>query len=174
MRMPTVNPYWLKPPRTRPDVTAPYSTLATLALAELLVHRPAVDQPEPAARDPIDEPQPHDAERHPGYEQAHAQRGHHEEHAERHPQLPVPERADLPPEVRFEPRPARLAPLHVVEDDGDDRRPAGEERTDEGGGGDHSRDQAEGVQAVDHVCQGNQRLLRLGDAGRVDLHGRRS
>jgi hypothetical protein len=27
MRIPTVKPYWLKPPATRPDVMAPYSTL---------------------------------------------------------------------------------------------------------------------------------------------------
>src|SRR4029453_14223681 len=115
--------------------------------------------------DPIDEPEPDHPERQPGDEQAQAERGHHEEPAERHPQHPEPERTDLPPEGRLEPRAARLASLHVVQDDGDDRGPAGEEHEDDGGGGDDSRDEAEGVQAVDDVRQGHDRPGRLDRGG---------
>src|SRR5512145_3335864 len=50
----------------------------------LRVHRAPVDQREPAAHDAVDEPQPDDGERQPGDEQADAERGHHEEQAERH------------------------------------------------------------------------------------------
>src|SRR5262249_8775317 len=135
-------------------------------VAGLCVHRSAIVQPEPAARDPIDEPEPDHAERQPGDEQADAERGHDEERAERYPQQPEPERADLPPEVRLEPRTARLAPLYVVQDDGDDRRPAREEREDNGGGGDDARDEADGVQGVDDVGQPHDRVSRL-DRGRA-------
>src|SRR5262249_37913629 len=109
---------------------APAARLQPAALTPWWSHveRPAIDPPEPALRDPADEPEAHDHEREPGDQQADAEREHHEGQAERDPEQSPPERANLPPEVRLEPCPARLAALHVVQDDGDDRRPAREER----------------------------------------------
>src|SRR5882762_10547093 len=65
-----------------------------------LVHRPVIQQPEPAAGDPVDEPEPDDAERDPRDEEADAERGDDEQHAQPDPQRAEPERADLPAEVR--------------------------------------------------------------------------
>src|SRR5690606_896684 len=65
------------------------------------------------------------------------------------PQQAVPERADLPDEVRLEPGAAHLAALQVVDDDGGNRRPSEEERADDRGRGDEADDQARGVQRVD-------------------------
>jgi hypothetical protein len=48
--------------------------------------------------------------------------------------------------------------LCVVQDDGDDRGPAGEKRTHDGGSADDPGDQAEGVQGVDDVRQFDQGL----------------
>ena len=115
----------------------------------LHVHRAAVQEPEPAARDPVDEPDADDAERQPGDEHADAEGEDDEQHAERHPQQAEPERADLPAEVRLEPRAAGVAPLHVVEDDGDDRGPAGEEGADHRGRRHDAHEQADRVQRVD-------------------------
>src|SRR5207237_7596559 len=127
----------------------------------LLVHRAAIDQPEPAFRHAVDEPKPDDHEREPGDEQADAERSHDEDQAERDPQKAPPERANLPAEVRLEPRAARLAPLHVVQDDGDDRGPPREEREHDARGRDDTRDQADRVKAVAHVRPGDQRLIVL-------------
>src|SRR5258707_14924659 len=110
-----------------------------------LVHRPVIQQPEPAAGDPVDEPEPDDAERDPRDEEADAERGDDEQHAQPDPQRAEPERADLPAEVRLEPRAAHLAPLHVIQDDGDDRGPAEEKGAHDGGGGDDADEQADGV-----------------------------
>src|SRR5439155_3259521 len=106
----------------------------------LSVRRAMIDQPQPALRDPVDEPQPDDTERQPRDENADAERGHHEEQAQRDPQEPEPERPDLPAEVGLEPGAARLAPLHIVQDDGDDRGPASEEGAHDGGDAGDARD----------------------------------
>src|SRR5882762_5940878 len=72
--------------------------------------------------------------------------------------------------MRLQPRPAHLASLSVVQDDGDDRGPAGEKRTHDGGGADDPRDQAEGMQGVDDVRQLDQGLAWLvGDGHRTLL-----
>src|SRR5712692_9729146 len=126
--------------RVRASVTADVRRerrgMAIPPRSRLFVHRPVVHQPEPAARDPIDEPQPDDAERRPDDEEPEPERGHDEDPAEAHPQDPEPERADLPAEVRLDPRPAGVAPLRVVQDDGDDRGPPDEKGAHDGGGGD--------------------------------------
>src|SRR6267378_8537579 len=80
-----------------------------------------------------------------------------------------PERADLPAEVPLEPRAAHLAPLRVIQDDGDDRGPAEEKGAHDGGGGDDADEQADGVERVDHVRQSNEGRARLDDGG----HGSR-
>src|SRR5437773_11522348 len=85
------------------------------------VHRPAIDEREPAARDAVDEPESHHAQREPGDENPDAEGHHDEQKTQRHPQETEPERANLPAEVRLEPRPARLAALHVVQDHANDR-----------------------------------------------------
>src|SRR4029453_2538920 len=63
-----------------------------------VVHRLAIDQPEPAAQDPIDEPDAHEGQGQPRDQQTDAERGHHEHRAEHHPQQAEPESADLPAE----------------------------------------------------------------------------
>ena len=68
------------------------------------------------------------------------------------PQHAEPEGADLPSKVRLEPRAPHVAAFHVVEDDGDDRRPAGEERADDGGSADDAGKQAQGVERVNQLC----------------------
>src|SRR5687767_10095066 len=59
MRMPTVKPYWLKPPRTRPVVMGPYSTPASGFAGALLLYTLAHSSPggshaidRPSRRDP--------------------------------------------------------------------------------------------------------------------------
>src|SRR5207244_12385536 len=120
------------------------------------VRRLVLHQPKPAARDPIDEPEPDGAERDPRDEDADAERGDDEQHAQPDPERAEPERADLPAEVRLEPRAAHLAPLRVIEDDGDDRRPAEEKGAHDGGSGDDADEQADGVERVDDVRQSNE------------------
>ena len=88
-------------------------------------------------------------------------------HAEHDPQQAKPERADLPAEMRLEPGAARLAALHVIEDDGDDRRPAGEERADDGCGAEDAGEQAERVQRVDHLRQVSSELEGRSSGGIV-------
>src|SRR2546426_10803578 len=116
---------------------------------ELRVHRPVVIQRHPAANNPVDEPEAHEGDRNPRDQDADAKCHEHKEDAERDPQQPEPERPDLPSEVRLEPRAARLAPLHVVHNHRDDRRPAGEEGADHARGAEDAGKQAERVQRVD-------------------------
>ena len=53
--------------------------------------------------------------------------------------------------MRLQPGAARLAPLYIVEDDSDDRRPAGEKRADHRRGPEDSREQAERVERIDDL-----------------------
>src|SRR5712691_9319199 len=71
----------------------------------------------------------------------------------------------LPAEMRLEPCPPHVAPLRVVQDDGDDGRPTGEKRAHHGGDADDPRDEAGSVQAVDDVRQLDQRLAWHGASG---------
>src|SRR5439155_1058637 len=99
---------------------------------------------------------PDGADGDPRDEDADAERGDDEQHAQPDPQRAEPERADLPAEVRLEPRAAHLAPLRVIDDDGDDGGPAEEEGAHDGDGGDDADEEADGVQAVDDVRQPDQ------------------
>src|SRR5262245_55761599 len=72
----------------------------------------------PSARDSVNEPDRHDAERQPRDQDANAEGQHHERDAERDPEQTEPERADLPAKVRLEPGPANVRPFDVVEDHG--------------------------------------------------------
>ena len=83
------------------------------------------------------------------------------------PEEAPPERADLPAEVRFEPGAACLAPLHVVQDDGDDGRPADEEGAHHAGGADDAGEQAQGMERVDRVRPLEQRPS-AGAGGRIE------
>src|SRR5262245_40402438 len=78
----------------------------------LRVHRPVLTKRQPPAHDPVDEPDAHRDERHPRDDDADAECEDDEEHAKRDPQQAVPERANLPAEMRFEPRAANVAALH--------------------------------------------------------------
>ena len=91
----------------------------------LRVHRLAVVQGKPAPDNPINEPEPHNGHWQPRDEDANAERPEDEEKAERDPQQSEPERPDLPSEVRLQPAAPHFAPLHVVQNDRDDGRPAG-------------------------------------------------
>src|SRR5690606_20339093 len=82
------------------------------------VHALARAQPHPAARDAVDEPDGHGNHRDPDDDESDAEREDDKHCAERDPQQAVPERADLPDEVRLEPGAAHLAALQVVDDDG--------------------------------------------------------
>jgi hypothetical protein len=115
------------------------------------VHRPSAPQPQPAAGDAIHEPQADDGERQPGDDDPDAEGDEHEQHAQADPEQAVPERPDLPLEMRIEPRPPHLGPFQVIEDHRNDRRPAGEEGADDGGGADDAREQAEGMEGVDEL-----------------------
>src|SRR5687767_11493252 len=127
----------------------------------LRVHRAAVAHRHPAADDPVDEPEPDHADGQPRDDDADAERRDDEQHAESDPEQPVPERPDLPAEVRLEPGATRLAAFHVVEDDRDDRRPAGEEGADHRGGAEQAGEQTEGVQRIDRLRPGDERARRL-------------
>src|SRR6267378_222806 len=120
-----------------PTLVAPGRSRGAPRFADrfLFVHRPVIQQAEPAGGDAVDEPEADDAERDPRDEDADAERGDDEQHAQPDPQRAEPERADLPAEVRLEPRAAHLAPLRVIEDDGDDRGPAEEKGAHDGGHG---------------------------------------
>src|SRR5436309_15537842 len=90
----------------------------------LNVHWPALVTRKPSTHNPIDEPDGEDAERHPCHQNADTKSEDDEQDTETHPEQPEPERSDLPAEMRLEPRPARFAPLQIIQDDRDDRRPA--------------------------------------------------
>src|SRR5687768_11669978 len=84
-------------------------------------HRAPFSQRHPSPHDSVDEPEPHEGERQPRDDQPDAQRADDEQEAERNPQQTEPERANLPSKMRLEPGASHVAPLHVVEDDRDDR-----------------------------------------------------
>src|SRR5215217_4884962 len=125
----------------------------------LRVHRPRVLEREPAAGNAIDEPDADEAEGQPGDDQADAERHHDEQAAQAHPEGSEPECADLPAEVRVEPRSARVFALDVVHDDRDDRRPADQERSDDGRGAEDADEEAEPVQRVDDLCPLHERAI---------------
>lgn len=116
---------------------------------QLDVHRPPAAQRHPASDDAIDEPHSGQQNRQPRDNDANPERQHDEERAERHPEQPEPERANLPPEVGFEPGAAGIGALHVVQNDGNDRRPPGQKGADNGRGAKDSGQEAERVQPID-------------------------
>src|SRR6185369_11738230 len=120
---------------------------------------PPIVQCQPSPRDPVDEPQGQETQRNPDDDEPDSQRHHHERATKARPQQSPPERANLPAEVRFQPRPSYVAPLHVVEDHGDDRGPPDEKRANHRGGPENSRQQAQRVQSVDDLGPGDQRAF---------------
>src|SRR6185503_8279097 len=119
-----------------------------------------VTQCQPAANDSVDEPEAYEPHRQPRDEKADAKRRDDEYHTERDPEQPEPERPNLPAKVRLEPGAARLAALHVVQNDSDDGRPAGKEGSDHRRGAEDAGEQAEGVQPVDELCPTHERRRR--------------
>src|SRR5262249_2638316 len=114
---------------------------------------------EPSANDAVDEPEADDRHRQPGDQDAKAERADHEQGTKPDPEEAEPERANLPAEVRFEPRATRLAALYIVQDHRDDRRPAGQKGADHRRRGENSGQQAEGVERVNDLCPRDERAL---------------
>src|SRR4029078_12055978 len=90
-------------------------------------------EPCPTAREPVERRDTqHDQSDHPDREADQDDRQEEPgDEDETRPELREPERANLPGEMRLEPGAASVAALQVVEDDGDDRRPAEEEGSDD-------------------------------------------
>jgi hypothetical protein len=80
-----------------------------------------------------------------------------------------PKGPDLPAKVRLEEGASRLTPLYVVDNYSNDRWHAKDERTDNGRGGRHADQKAQGVQGIHEVCNGDEAWCRLsgGDFGFV-------
>src|SRR5438067_807921 len=88
-------------------------------------HRLRLVEPDPALDHPVERPQPRDHPERIGDDDADDRDE--TDPAEDEPHETPPERADLPGEVRFHPRPLRLVALHVREDDPDEPGDADEE-----------------------------------------------
>src|SRR5262245_36897182 len=99
----------------------------------LCIHRLSLPQRQPSASNPIDRPQ---AGREKNRQRKRNAQESDEQHAADHtPEERKPERSNLPAEVRLEIAASRLSSLYVVDDDGNDRRHAKYEGTDNGRGG---------------------------------------
>ena len=120
------------------------------------VHGPSIAKRDPAANDAIDEPESDQTDREPHEEKADPKCRDDEGPAEGDPEQSEPERSNLPAKVRFKPGPADLAPLDVVQNDRNDRRPAGEECADHRGSANDAGQQAERVKGVHDLCPGDQ------------------
>jgi len=114
----------------------------------LHVHRPTVTKSDPTAGDPVHKPESDQSDREPHEQEADPKGRDDEGRAEGDPEQTEPKRSDLPAKVRVEPGAASLAPLDVVQNDRDDRRPAGEECADHRGRADDAGKQAERVKGV--------------------------
>src|SRR5262249_30774461 len=86
------------------------------------------------------------------------------------PEERKPERPDLPTKVRLEVAPSRLTSLYIIDDDGNDRRHAKHEGTDNSRGGRDADQQAQGVQRIDTMGNGNKARWR-GSDGRCGVVG---
>jgi hypothetical protein len=120
------------------------------------VHWASIAQSDPAANDAIHEPESDHTDREPHEEEADPQGRDDERPAEGDPEQSKPERANLPAKMRFKPGPASLAPLDVVQNDGDDRRPAGEECADYRGSANDAGQQAERMKGIHDLGPGDQ------------------
>src|SRR5712692_6741771 len=90
------------------------------SVASAPVQATPIAEREPAADDPVDRP---DARAKPhGERDRDAHERDEQDAADEPPERGEPERADQPAEVRLEEGAARLVPLHVVDDHGDDGR----------------------------------------------------
>jgi hypothetical protein len=122
----------------------------------LHVHWASIVKSDPAADDAIHEPESDQTDWEPHEEEADSQGRDDEGPAEGDPEQSKPERSDLPAKVRVKPGVASLAPLDIVQNDGDDRRPAGEECADYRGRANDASQQAERVKGVHDLCPGDQ------------------
>jgi hypothetical protein len=124
----------------------------------LFIHRLSISQRQPPASDPVDGP-------HAGREENSNRKGNAHESDEKHaadhtPEEGKPERPDLPAKVRLEVGAPGLSSLYIVDDDGNDRGHAKDEGTDDGRGGRYADQQAQGVQGVHEVCNGDEARCR--------------
>lgn len=109
------------------------------------IHRPTIAKSYPATNDAIHKPEAHQRDREPHKEKPDSQGRDGEGSAEGDPEQSKPEGSDLPAKMRVKPGTASFAPLDVVEDDRDDRWPAGEKCPDHGSRANDTGQQAECV-----------------------------
>src|SRR5262245_14575596 len=134
----------------------------------LCIHRLSIPQCQPSASDPIDGPQAGCEENRQRKRNA---QNRDDQHATDHtPEERKPERADLPAKVRLEVAATRFASLYVVDDDGNDRRYAKHEGTDNSRSGCYADQQAQRVQGIDEMGNGDETRWRNSD-GRFDAIG---
>src|SRR5215475_8468841 len=127
----------------------------------LCIHRLSIPQCQPSPSDPIDGPQSGCEENRQRKRNAHNSN---EQHAADHtPEERKPERSDLPAKVRLEVCASRLSSLYVVDDDGNDRRYAKHESTDNSRGGCYADQQAQRVQGIDTMGNSNEARWRSSD-----------
>ena len=124
------------------------------------IHRPVAAKGYPAPNDPVHKPEPDQDHRQPCDEDTDPKGQDGEGYTERDPEQSEPECSDLPSKVRFEPCTSCLASLEVVQNDRDDRRPAGEERSYHGCSPDDTGQQAERMQRVHNVSPGDEGIRR--------------
>ena len=153
-RSTTEHPVLFTPLRDRAVYGVPVGLVNTHSRSH--VHWASIAQRDPAANDAIHEPQSDQTDRKPHEEEADPQGRDDEGSAEGDPEQSKPEGSDLPAKVRFKPGAASLTPLDVVQDDRDDRRPAGEEGADHRGRTNDAGQQAERVQGVYDLGPGDQ------------------
>src|SRR5262245_20150313 len=127
----------------------------------LFIHRLSIPQRQPPASDPIDGPH---AGREKNRQRKRNAHDSNEQHAADHtPEERKPERPDLPAKVRLEVAASRFSSLYIVDDDGNDRRHAKDEGTDNSRGGCYTDQQAQRVQGIDTMGNSNEARRRSSD-----------
>src|SRR5262247_2966641 len=127
----------------------------------LLIHRLSIPQRQPPASDPIDSPQ---AGREKNRQRKRNAHDSNEQHAADHtPEERKPERPDLPAKVRLEVAASRFSSLYIVDDDGNERRHAKDEGTDNSRGSCYADQQAQRVQGIDTMGNSNEARWRSSD-----------
>src|SRR5215475_15581770 len=134
----------------------------------LLIHRLSIPQRQPSASDPVNGP--HAGREKNRQRKRNAYQGNEQHAADHTPEERKPERPDLPAKVRLEVAASRFSSLYIVDDDGNDRRYAKHEGTDNSRGGCYADQQAQRVQGIDTMGNGDEARWRNSD-GRFDAIG---
>src|ERR1044071_9103311 len=127
------------------------------------IHRLAVTQRQPAAPHSIDRPNARaEEDRDP---ERNANNSNEQQSAGQAPKKRKPERPDLPAKMRFQKSPARLAALHVIDDNGNDRRQAKNKRADDRRRGRDADHKTQRVQRVNRMRDGDEGWYRVAGNG---------